>query len=99
MRQAEFSRALGLVIRKLAEIIIKPLWPTAIVTGPECRLADRAASRGDHRLVVIRHAADHVSVWLDVAHGQSASAPSHAPTAPLPGAFAIGSAVGSLSDI
>jgi hypothetical protein len=68
MREKELGGALRLVIRELAKVIVKTLRPAAVVSGPKGRLANGAAAGGDHRLVVVRHPADHVSVGFDVAH-------------------------------
>ena len=69
MRQPELRRALRLVVGELAKVIVKALHAAAIEARPKRRLAHRAAARGDHRLVVVRDAADHVAVRFDVAHG------------------------------
>src|SRR6202453_3492215 len=71
MRQPEFLRALRLILRELAEIIVKTIRAAPVEAGPECRFADGGASAGDHPDVIIRDAADHVCVGFDIAHGGS----------------------------
>src|SRR5262249_25499346 len=99
MRQTEFGGALRFVIGELAEVIVEAFRPAAIVARPKGGFADGLAAGGDHRLVIVSHAADHVSVGFDIAHGQFPPGPGQAPTAPLPGALGMGSVVGSLSDM
>ena len=68
MRQAELRRALRLEVGELAEVIVEALRAAAIEARPERRLTNRGAARRGHRDVIVRDAADHVSVRFDVAH-------------------------------
>src|SRR6266849_2579073 len=65
MRQPKLGRALRLVLRKLAE---KTVNGAAIKTRPESRFAHCLAAGHGHGLIIIRHPADHVGMWFDVAH-------------------------------
>src|ERR1051326_7409844 len=68
MRQTEFRRALGLMLRKLAKVIVKAIRRAAIESRPERRFANRLATRDRHSHIIIRDPADHVRVRFDVFH-------------------------------
>ena len=74
VRQAELRGAARLVIGQLAEVVAETLGGTAIKAGPERRFAHRAATGCDHRGIVVRDAADHVGVRLDVTHRKKSAA-------------------------
>ena len=69
MFQAELGRALRLVLGELAKIIVKAVGGTAVKAGPERRFANGFATGDGHAFVIVRDAADHVGMRLDVSHG------------------------------
>ena len=68
MGQAVLGRPGGLVLGQLSEVVAKPLDRTSVESRPEGRLAHGGAPGGDHVLIVVSRAADHVAVRFDVAH-------------------------------
>ena len=70
MREAVLGRALRLVLRELAEVIIETVRCLAVEARPEGRFADGRATRQGHRLVVVGGAAHHVAVRFDITHGR-----------------------------
>ena len=68
--QAELGSALGLVLGQLAELIKKPIYGTAVESGPKRRFANGGTTGSGQPQVIISHPADHVGVWFDVFHGR-----------------------------
>ena len=68
MRQPKLRRALRLVVGELAEVVVEAVDGRAVEARPEGRLAHGGAPGGDHVLIVVSRAADHVAVRFDVAH-------------------------------
>src|SRR5262249_13990005 len=56
------------VFRELAKVIVKAGARAAVKAGPKSRLTDGSAPCCDHGAIIISHPADHVRMWLDVAH-------------------------------
>src|SRR6185312_1482665 len=69
MFQAKFRGAFWFMFGELRKVIVKALDCAAVEACPECRFANRFASGQRHTFVIIRRAADHVSMWFDVSHG------------------------------
>jgi hypothetical protein len=64
----ESGGSLGFVFRELAEIVVKSIRRGAVVTRPERRFTEDFTASKSEFFVVIRRAADHVSVRFNVWH-------------------------------
>ena len=67
--EAEFGSTFGFVVGELAEIVSETFDATSVKSGPEGGFTYGCASCGDHGLVVVRGATDHMGVGFDIAHG------------------------------
>ena len=71
MGESKFGGPLWFVISQLTEVVVKPFWSASVEARPESWFADGLATSENHRLVVVGGTTDHVTVWLNVAHGES----------------------------